>query len=188
MRRLHPLPLLASFALLALVVAPVNAQYPSGGMGGRMGGGMGGGMGRGGMMGRPGRMNLPTPDEIEGPPTPAAMDQVVTFHDNQADEYAQAYTAHMDSTQQVRDSLRSTMQAMRGSFQRHDRGAAHAQAEAVQHSWKELSKQDKEFEKALKNILDKDQLKQYKQWRDDQQKAAEQERRDRMRQQFGGRS
>lgn len=177
----RPYPVLASFALLALVVAPVNAQYPAGGMGGRMGGGMG----RGGMMARPGRINLPTPDEVEGPPTPGAMDQVVTFRDNQAAEYTQAYNAYMDSTRQSRDSVRSTMQAMRGSFQRHDRGAARAQAEAVQHSWKELSKRDGEFEKGLKNIFDKDQLKLYKQWRDDQRKAAEEERRQRMRQQMG---
>ena len=69
-------------ALGALLMAvPVQAQY--GGMGGGMGGGLGGrgGMGRGGMGG--GRGGAPsmmiTDEQIEGPPTPGMMLQLLTL-------------------------------------------------------------------------------------------------------------
>jgi len=64
------------------------------------------------------------------------------------------------------------MQEMRAAFESDDRSVGRERHEAVQQQWKELSQRDKTFDKALKDVLTKDQQKRYQKWKDDREKAA----------------
>ena len=112
-----------------LSVPGAHAQVPPGGVedGGVYGGGMGGrGMGRhGGMMGGSwrGRMEFPTQEEIEGPPTPAALRDLVGLDEAGSARYTARYTSHMDTTSAARDSLRTAMRGLRDARDAGDREA-----------------------------------------------------------------
>jgi Spy/CpxP family protein refolding chaperone len=87
-------------------------------------------------------------------------------------QYTTRYGNYMASTKPVRDSLRTTMEDIRASFENGDRSAIREQRTTVDRQWKDLSDRDKNFDKGLKDILTKDQQKRYKKWKDDREKAA----------------
>jgi hypothetical protein len=189
--------LLALAAVLLMAAAPAHAQYPTGGgMGGGMGGGGmgGGGMGRGAGVGRRaagmrqggGMMALPTPEELEGPPNASAVVEVLGLDPSDSARYESAYDAHMSATAPARDSLRSEMDSLRSSFRGGDREAGRVHARAAQRIWKNLSQQDDNFDKSLKSILTKDQFRQYRDWRKQEKKDAQDLRRQQMRERMGG--
>jgi len=168
-----------------LVVAPASAQS---GVGGGDPGYMRGRR-SGGMMRQPQgeRTRLPSPDEVEGPATPGAMQQIAGLDGDQIKRYTRIYEQHMTATKPARDSVRTALQATRQAFESGDRESARPSRDLVVRLWKDVSKQDEEFDKGLKKILTKDQVKQYSQWREDEKKEAEAQRQDEMRGRFGGR-
>jgi hypothetical protein len=170
--------------ILLLAVAPAWAQATGGGGPGDMQGHR-----RGGMMHRSGEgpSRLPSPDEVEGPATPGAMQQIVGLDQDQTRRYTQSYEQHMAATKPARDSLRTALQATRQAFDSGGMESARPSRDLVVRLWKDLSKQDEEFDKRLKSIFTKDQVKQYSKWREDEKKAAEAQRQEEMRARFGGR-
>jgi hypothetical protein len=144
----------------------------------------------GGMMGRhggDGEHRLPSPSEIEGPASPAIMHDSMGLNSDQVKQYSERYASHMAATQASRDTLRTEVEAMRNAFQSGDRGAARGQMGDVQQEWKQLSDKDKKFDDGLKDILNKDQQKRYKKWKDARDKAdPDQWRRDRVPDANGG--
>jgi hypothetical protein len=145
---------------------------PPGGYGPE-GGGRPGCMGGGQRMGKPGGGgDMPSPAKIEGPASPAIMRDTVGLSDEQLKRYATRYANHMAATQPVRDSLRSSMQEIRAAFESGDRSAVEGRRSEVQRQWKDLSKRDKEFDKALEDLLSKDQEKRYQKWKEAREKAA----------------
>jgi hypothetical protein len=168
-----------------LVVAPASAQS---GVGGGDPGYMRGRR-SGGMMRQPegGRSRLPSSDEVEGPATPGAMQQIAGLDGDQIKRYTRIYEQHMAATKPARDSVRTALQATRQAFESGDMQSARPSRDLVVRLWKDVSKQDEEFDKGLKSILTKDQVKQYSQWREDEKKEAEAQRQEEMRGRFGGR-
>jgi hypothetical protein len=114
---------------------------------------------------------------IEGPPSPAVMRDSINLSPDQLKQYARRYADHIAATRPTRDSLRTTMQAVRSAFERGDRSAAREQRDIVERQSKDLADRDKTFDKGLKDILSKDQQKRYQKWKENREK----EERDRWR-------
>jgi Spy/CpxP family protein refolding chaperone len=108
---------------------------------------------------------------IEGPASPDIMRDSIGLNGSQLQGYTRRYENHMANTKEARDSLRTEVQAMRAAFESGDRSAARDQRDRMEQQSKELSKQDEAFDNGLKDILTKDQQKQYKKWKDNREKA-----------------
>jgi hypothetical protein len=190
--RFLAMPCLVLVCLLSVPAA--HAQVPQGGSGDGdgYGGGMGGGgMHRnGGMMGGRwgGRMEFPSKEDVEGPPTPAALRDLVGLDGAGSARYTSRYTSHMDTTSAARDSLRTVMRGLRDARDAGDREAMragfHERAPLVSRLWKDLSKRDQSFVKEAKKSLTKDQRAKFEQWQDEQAKEKEEQQRERHA--FGG--
>ena len=126
----------------------------------------GGGMRHGG--GGHQRMSRET---LEGPPSPAILHDSIGLSGEQLQLYARRYSNYTAETGPVRDSLRTSMQAMRAAFESGDRSEARSRHDALERQSQELTKRDKEFEKVLKEGLTKDQQKRYDKWKDARDKA-----------------
>jgi Spy/CpxP family protein refolding chaperone len=96
---------------------------------------------------------------------------------DQLQRYTTLYTNHVNATKPARDSLRANLAEVRAAFQSGDRSAARERRSAIEGQANDLSKQDKTFDKELKNILTKDQQKRYDTWKDNRDKARRAERR-----------
>jgi hypothetical protein len=105
------------------------------------------------------------------------MRDSINLSPDQLKQYARRYADHMAATRPTRDSLRTTMQAVRSAFERGDRSAAREQRDIVERQSKDLADRDKTFDKGLKDILSKDQQKRYQKWKENREK----EERDRWR-------
>jgi hypothetical protein len=175
--------------LLTSTIAQAQAgggyQPPGGSMSG--GGAWDGGGGR--RMGRPpfDPSELPSPEEIEGPPNPATMRQLVALTDPQTEQYSHAWDSLMADTRAQRDSARAAHAAMRSAFQDHNRDGVQQQARLLTALGKDLRKRDEAFDKSL-GFLTHDQRKQYEDLEKEQKKAREEERRQRFRERSSGES
>lgn len=182
---LRQLVLVMGLATSALAQYTPGAPQPGATGGGTYGPGSGGDGGRpmrGGRRGPPGDAgSMPTPSRIEGPATPAIMHDTVGVKGEPMERYSAMYANHLASTGPLRDSLRSSMEEMRGAFQSGDREGARARRSGLERQWKDLSKRDEQFEKAFKDLLSKDQQKRYKQWRQAREKAEKERLKDRRR-------
>jgi len=187
-----PLPLraaiwisLALFFLCGFTGSPLAQSGP----GGYGPGGEGGSRHRGGGGDRHGLSRrddgMPSLEALEGPPTPAIIRDSIGVDGEQLQRYARLYANQAAATQPLRDSLRTAMQAMRSGFENGDRSEVRGRREAVEQQWKELSRHDKTFDKAVKDVLTKQQLKRYDKWKETRDKAAR-ERRHRERSTRGG--
>lgn len=162
--RLAPTVLLACGAILS-VKQPVQAQQTP------PPGGTPGGMHRWGGH----RPNF-DPVIVEGPPAPDSMARLVKLDENAGQRYATLYENLMAATRTERDSLSALRQARRaemeqgGPGQRHGMGAGAGLREDLEH-------RQQQFDKALEDFFSKDQLKQYRDWREGRRKEA----RERMR-------
>ncbi len=173
-------------AATTMVVSSLAAQDaggygPSGGRGAWGGRGRDGGWG-GHRMGDQGfdPSSMPSPEEIDGPPTPATFKQLFSLTDPQADQYGRAWDSLMAETRPARDSARAAQETMRSAFADYDREAAQQQTKVLQRLGKDLRKRDEVFDKSLV-FLTKDQRKQYDDWKKDQKKAREERREHRFR-------
>jgi hypothetical protein len=181
---------IVSFLAGTLVSAQQGGGYGPGGYtpaGGSMSGGgaWDGGAGRG--MGRPpfDPSDIPTPEEIDGPPNPPTTRQLLSLADSQTQRYTTAWDSLMRETGLKRDSARTAREAMRSSFQDHDRQGVETQAKLLTALGKDLRKQDDAFDKSL-TFLSKDQRKQYEDYKKQQKQAREEERKRRFRERSGG--
>jgi hypothetical protein len=120
-------------------------------------------------------------EAIEGPLTPAVVQDSAGVSGKQLEEYARRYSTLMAATRPARDSLRTTMETMRTAFERGDRAAAQDRRDTVQRQSKMLLDQDDKFEKGLKDLLSKDQQKRYHKLKQNREKQGrEQWQRDRV--------
>ena len=110
-------------------------------------------------------------ETLQGPPSPAILHDSIGLSGDQLQRYSQQYSNYTADTRPVRDSLRTSMQAMRAAFESGDRSEARGRRDALQSQAQGLKKKDKEFEKALKEHLTKDQQKRYDKWKDARDKA-----------------
>lgn len=139
-----------------------------------------GGMGGRGGMGEPGfgrraegsAPKLPGP-ELEGPPDSATLQPVLNPNPEQALAYAAAYDSFMVATKAQRDSAHILQDVMYQKLDARDRAAALFYAERLQRLGQWLKERQDRFEDQLRGIFTGDQMKVYRQWRKDQDKAAE---------------
>ena len=114
---------------------------------------------------------------LEGPPAPGLMRDSIQVTGKQLQQYTGRYESHMAATRPSRDSLRTSMQAVRAAFESGNRSEARTRHQAVERQWKQLVEQDQKFEAGLKDVLTKDQQARYQQWKE----KRKQEARDRWR-------
>jgi enamine deaminase RidA (YjgF/YER057c/UK114 family) len=154
--------------ITSLAAWPVAAWGQMGGFGGR--GGMGEpGFGRRAEGSAP---KLPGP-ELEGPPDSATIQPVLHLDPEQTRQYAAAYEAFMLATKPQRDSAHAIQDDMYQKLDGGDRAAALFYAEKLQRIGDWLKDQQEQFEDHLSKIFTGDQMKAYRQWRKDQDRAAE---------------
>jgi len=143
-----------------------RGQY--GGFGGR-------GRGMGGQS--PGREMAAAPKlpgaELDGPPDSALAQSLLDLTDAQTARYAQAYDSFMTATKPQRDSARTATQTMNDRLDSGDRAAALFYAERLQDLGKTLRDRQDKFDDNLRHVLTGDQMKSYRRWKDDQERAAE---------------
>lgn len=180
MKHLHARAL-AALCLLAASV-PLSAQDPGyGGMGGM--GRTGGWRERGE---RPARM-LPTTAQLEGPPLPDFFIPRFELDSGQAGEYREVFDSFMSATAAIRDSAQAAKRAIDAAFQSGDRETARSSFPVLLALGDSLGKEDTRFDRRLKSFLAAGQLKAYKKWKDEQQRQAEEDRRQEFEQRGGGR-
>jgi Spy/CpxP family protein refolding chaperone len=162
--------------------APGGYQPPGGSMSG--GGAWDGGGGR--RMGPPqfDPSELPSPEDIDGPPNPATLRQLLSLTDQQTQQYTHAWDSLMAGTRVQRDSARAAREAMQSAFQARNRDAVQEQAKLLTELGRGLRKQDEAFVKSL-GFLTGEQRKQYQEYQKEQRKARDEERRQRFRERLG---
>lgn len=154
--------------IASLAVWPAVALGQMGGMGGR------------GTMGEPGygrraegsAPRLPGP-ELDGPPDSSTIQPVLKLNPEQARRYAAAYDSFMVATRPQRDSAHAIQDDMYQKLDGGDRAAALFYAEKLQRIGDGLKDRQERFEAGLSDFLTADQVKAYRQWRKDQDRAAE---------------
>ena len=160
--------LLLATGLLVALPSHAAAQY---------GGSRGGGMGGPGF----GRERYPVPPlpgaELDGPPDTAALRTITTVSDSQIARYAVVYDSFMVATRPQRDSARVATDKMNARLDSGDRAAAAFYAEMLQDLGKTLRSRQDKFDDRLRGLLNGDQLKAYKRWEEDAQRAAQQRNR-----------
>jgi enamine deaminase RidA (YjgF/YER057c/UK114 family)/Spy/CpxP family protein refolding chaperone len=150
----------------ALVLMPSVASAQFGGGFGRRGGGMG-----------EGGDQTPAPKlpggELDGPPDSATAQALLTLTDTQSAKYTQAYDSFMVATRPQRDSAQGALNTMHDRLDAGDRAAALFYAERVQDLGHELKDRQEKFEDDLHHLLTGDQMKAYRRWKEEQDRAAE---------------
>jgi Spy/CpxP family protein refolding chaperone len=116
---------------------------------------------------------------LEGPPSPGFMRDSIQVSGKQLQQYTQSYDSYTASTKGTRDSLRTSVQAVRAAYQSGDRAQARTRRESVESQWKQLADKDKKFEDGLKNVLTKEQDTRYQQWRQKRKEEAREQWRQR---------
>jgi hypothetical protein len=155
---------------LALLLGIAGSPFAQSGPGG-YGPGPGAGPGGGGMRHGGGGHQMLSPETLEGPPAPAILHDSIGVSGDPLQLYARRYSNYTAEMGPVRDSLRTSRQAMRAAFESGDRSEARSRRDALERQSQELAKRDKEFEKVLKEGLTKDQRKRYDKWKDARHKA-----------------
>lgn len=115
---------------------------------------------------------LPGP-ELEGPPDSAAIRPVLDLTPEQAAAYTAARDSFMAATRTERDSAYALQDLMYQKLDGGDRAAALFYAERLRRVGQWLKEQQDRFEKGLSAWFTGDQMKAYREWRKDQDRAAE---------------
>ena len=172
-RRLAPT-MLATCTLILIGALSLQAQESPTRDGGR-------GMGR--MGGRP-----PMPDLVvlEGPPQPDSMAALVGLSGDGQARYTTMYENLMAATKPQRDSmaaLREARMAARQGGGEGPRGRGGMQGMRALRDF--LDGRQRQFDQALEDVLTRDQLKTYHDWRDQRRHEAEERMRERRRTEAG---
>jgi hypothetical protein len=155
---------------LALLPGIAGSPFAQSGPGG-YGPGPGPAPGGGGMRHRDGQHRMISREVLDGPPAPAVLRDSIGLSGDQLQRYAQRYSNYMTETGPVRDSLWTSIRALRAAFESGDRSEARSRRDGLERQSNELAKRDKAFEKMLKQDLSKDQQKRYDKWKESRQRA-----------------
>ena len=109
---------------------------------------------------------------LEGPPSPAVMRDSIKVGGKELQQYTKRYDNHMAATKGARDSVRTSMQAVRAAFEKGDRSEARSRRETIERQRKQLADEDRKFEESLNNVLTKDQQTRYQQWQNKRRQEA----------------
>ena len=156
--------------LIATVLLPASL-WAQGGYGGR-----GSTLGPANRYG-PGAPKLPGV-ELTGPLDTALAPALLNLSGDQAARYTQAYDSFMVATRPQRDSAGAAIAKMNQRLDDGDRAAALFYAERVQELGKYLRDRQDRFESDLRHILNGDQIKAYKKWREGEDQAVDRKRRE----------
>lgn len=144
---------------------------------------------RGGMGGRPGMApgvqrereleapELPGP-ELGGPPDTSDMRRLFSLSDEQTGRYATARDSFMLAAKPQRDSAFATQDVMYQRLEGGDRVAALFYAERLRELGKSLKQRQDRFESRLFDILSRDQVRAYRDWKKEQEALAVAKQRD----------
>jgi hypothetical protein len=174
MRRIIAMTLLCTAAGSRL-----SGQMPYGG---------GGGRGGTGEAPRPTALEsaLPSPEDLAGPALPEFMVDRFELDTAEAQAYRVAFDSFMTVTRALRDSALASRRRIDALWQSGDRSAARGQFPALRNMGDLLAKEDGRFDdRVVKRIFSKAHYKDYKDWRSDQRKQAEADRKERMQQMSG---
>jgi len=116
--------------------------------------------------------------ELQGPLDSASAPVVLQLTPDQARRYAQAYDSFMVATQPQRDSAATALAKMNQRLEVGDRAAAMFYVDRVNEIGKRLKDRQERFEDNLKKLLTGDQIKAYRQWRENEQQAIERKQRE----------
>jgi enamine deaminase RidA (YjgF/YER057c/UK114 family) len=125
----------------------------------------------------PGAPKLPGA-ELVGPLDSATARVLLVLNEQEASHYAQVYDSFMVATQPQRDSARAVTEKMNDRLDAGDPAAAMFYAERLQDLGKFLKDRQDRFEGELRRFLTGDEIKRYRKWKDDQDRAAEQKHRE----------
>ena len=128
----------------------------------------------------------PDPVVLKGPPAPDDFQKLVDLPEDKVAGYKGLYDRLMTETKPQRDSLAALRN--QAASDAGDRASFEQRREAFEPLSQELTRRQQAFDDELKKMLDKDQWKRYEKWRDDQRKAAEQERQERWKHHEGASS
>jgi hypothetical protein len=134
----------------------------------------------------PGRGTPPDPVVLKGPPAPEEFVRLVQLPDDKAGRYKELYDRFMAETKPQRDSLATLRRDATGGLERSDRDSLQRLRQVFMPLRQELERRQAAFDDTLHDLLDKDQWKRYQNWREEERKVAEQQRRERWRQHRGG--
>lgn len=164
--------------VLAGAPSPAGAQSPFGAGGGR------GGTGEAPRV-SPAAEPLPSPEDLAGPAVPEFVVDRFELDTAEAGAYRVVYDSFMTATRALRDSATAFRQRVVGIWQSGNREAARGQFPALRRLGEALNKEDERFDDRLKQVFSKPHYKEYKEWRSEQRKQAEEDRRERMKQLTG---
>jgi hypothetical protein len=108
---------------------------------------------------------------LQGPPAPEVLRDSIGLSGDRLQHYTQRYTTYVAQTRPVRDSLRTSVEAMRAAFHSGDRSSARSRRDALSRQAQDLGQRDQEFEKTLRAGLSKDQQNRYDKWKESREKA-----------------
>jgi len=165
--------------VLAAIAGPLGAQDPagggtgpSGGFGGEHGGGRHGGRGERGE--RTGNRAIDpaaivSRADLDGPPPPDTLRQVLSLTDDQLGRYTLAYETLMAATRPQRDTARTALARVRFANEQGLESAARDYATLARRLGKDLHKQDEQFDKSIQSELTGEQRRRFKEWSKEQE-------------------
>jgi hypothetical protein len=112
-----------------------------------------------------GRVSLPLPEEVEGPPAPPEFRDIVAADDGQMARYSQMYENQMARTRGQRDSVKAALAQIHSAFEAGDRDAARGNMSTARSLGDDIRKSDESFDDAANGLLRKDQQKRYAAWK-----------------------
>jgi len=175
------------FASLSIVLtlaagAAAAAQSPYGG-----GGGMDRpGAGAGTPKYTPSIEPLPSPEDLAGPALPEFVVDRFELDSGEAHTYRVVFDSFMTATRPMRDTAQAVRRRIDALWQAGERRAAREQFPELRQLGEALAKEDDHFDDRLKKVFTKPHYKDYRDWRNDEKKQADQDRKDRMQQMAGG--
>jgi enamine deaminase RidA (YjgF/YER057c/UK114 family) len=116
--------------------------------------------------------------ELAGPLDSATARVLLSLNDQEAAHYAQVYDSFMVATRPARDSAATATAKMNERLEAGDLAAAMFYAERLQDVGKYLKDRQDRFESDLRRFLTGDQVKSYRKWKEAEEHAAEQKRRE----------
>ena len=169
-----------TLAILMLVAGPALAQMP-------YANGAGAGRNSGTEPPRPSTIvdPLPSPEDLAGPAVPDFVADRFELDTTEARAYRVAYDSFMTATKALRDTATALRQRIDALWQSGDRYSARNLFPVMRHMGDQLAKEDDHFDDRVKKIFTKPHFKDYKDWRSDQRRQAEQDRKERMKQLTG---
>lgn len=124
---------------------------------------------------------LPTPEDLAGPAVPDFMVDRFELDSAEARTYRVVYDSFMTATRTLRDSALASRRRIDLLWQSGDREGAQSQFPRLRRLGEALEKEDGHFDDRMKRVFSKPHYKDYRDWRDDQRKQAEADRKERMR-------